>query len=254
MSIPGERIWDIAVASDGKRYVAADAGTLYLLRDEKDSPAQAVATVPDKNVYALATGEKGDIYLATMPRGKVYRLSAGKLTAAYEGEESIASLAVDKAGNLYVGTSPNCTVYRVAVDGTKTKILTGIGTGNRHVLDLLLVRALTYGLVGIIGGELCGRIKYILAGLESKLNIDDDTQLYNQRYIARMMSTQIGINTRYHAPFAVGLISLTPALTSELKPSRRRALCRDQLRRPAARIGRERAVRVPSWRLHRGLR
>jgi GGDEF domain-containing protein len=92
------------------------------------------------------------------------------------------------------------------------------------LLDLILVRTLTYGFVGIIGGEVCGRVKYLLARLNSALNVDEETQLYNQRFVLRILQASIGQHTRYGAPFSIVLVELSPALTSELRPSRRRSI------------------------------
>lgn len=94
------------------------------------------------------------------------------------------------------------------------------------MLELILVRMVAYGMVGIIGGEVCGRIKYLLARLESSSNIDEETQLYNQTYVGRLLTQSLALHARYRTPFSVGLLTLTPALTSELKPARRRSLLR----------------------------
>ncbi len=74
-ALPGTMIWDLAVASDGQRYAACDGGMMYMLRDEDKTPLQVACSVPDKQVYALTSGTHGEVYLATAPRGKVYRLN-----------------------------------------------------------------------------------------------------------------------------------------------------------------------------------
>lgn len=94
------------------------------------------------------------------------------------------------------------------------------------LLYLVIVRTVAYGVVGILGGEVCGRIKYFLASLQSTENLDGETRLYNQAYLARIIASNLGIQSRYKAPFAVVLITLSPALTSELRPSRRHSLLR----------------------------
>ena len=43
-SLPGTKIWDIVVASDGKRYAACDQGTLYLLHDDAQSSVQVACS------------------------------------------------------------------------------------------------------------------------------------------------------------------------------------------------------------------
>ncbi len=96
--------------------------------------------------------------------------------------------------------------------------------------DLLLLIGLhmvTYGFVGIVGGELCGRIKYVLAKLEGGFNIDEETHVYNERFVGQLLESQLAAHSRYRTPFSVGLMTLAPALTSDLRPSRRKSQLRD---------------------------
>ena len=152
-TLPGNSIWDIVIGSDGKRYAACDHGTLYLLSDDKQAPLKVACSVPDKSVYALAAAPNGDIYLATSPCGKVYRLATdGTLSSIFEAKDSVSSLAVDAQGNLYVGTSPSCSVYRVSPDGARQKIMAGVGIGNHHVLALKIVGDTLYAATGPAGG------------------------------------------------------------------------------------------------------
>lgn len=155
-TIPGTVIWDLAVTSSGKRYAAADQGALYVLKDDQQTPLQVACNVPDKSVFVLAAAPAGDLYLATSPRGKVYRLSAdGLLSAVYESKDAVSSLAADAQGNVYVGTSPSCTVVRVSPDGTSTRIMTGYGTGNHHVMSMKVVESALYATTGPAGGIYC---------------------------------------------------------------------------------------------------
>lgn len=94
------------------------------------------------------------------------------------------------------------------------------------LLELIGIRMAAYGFVGIIGGELCGRIKYVLARMESGGNVDEDTALYNEVYIGRLLKNNLAQHLRYKQAFSIVLLTLAPALTSELKPSRRRSLLR----------------------------
>ena len=94
------------------------------------------------------------------------------------------------------------------------------------VAALILVRVLTYGLVGIVGGELCGRIKYIFAKMEDSNAIDDWSQVYNQRFIVRALEASIGQFTRYETDFSLTLIKLSDHLLVELRPSKQRAMVR----------------------------
>jgi len=94
------------------------------------------------------------------------------------------------------------------------------------IAALLAVRVLSYGLVGIVGGELCSRLKYLFARLERSSSVDDWSQVYNQRYITRALETALGQLDRYHSPFSLVLVEMASALTAELRPSRHRMLVR----------------------------
>lgn len=99
--------------------------------------------------------------------------------------------------------------------------------------QLILIHTITYGAVGILGGEMCGRIKYFFVRLENALNIDESSRVYNQRFVARVLRTQLGQHARYGSTFSIGVVMLSPRLTSELRPGKVTALVRtaaDQIR------------------------
>ena len=150
--LPGNEIWELTVANDGKRYAATDGGMVYLIRDDTQAPLQVACGVPDKHVVAMITDGDG-ILLATSPRGKVYRLGKdGLLRSVYEGKGSITSLAVDRAGNLYVGASPNCQVIRITPGGLQQEVMRGMGRGNHHILAMRMVGDDLYVATGPAGG------------------------------------------------------------------------------------------------------
>lgn len=83
------------------------------------------------------------------------------------------------------------------------------------VVGLLVIRMLTYGVVGIAGGELCSRVRYLLARLESTSNIDESTGLFKERFITAMLRSMIGQYERYQKTFSVVTLSLLdPSMTS----------------------------------------
>lgn len=106
------------------------------------------------------------------------------------------------------------------------RIPTLAGDMTLGVSAMVLVRLAAYGLVGVVGGELCGRIKYVFARYDDSSTIDDWSHVYNQRYAARALEQALGRFTRYGEAFSVVVIALSPSLTSELRPSRQRALVR----------------------------
>lgn len=97
---------------------------------------------------------------------------------------------------------------------------------SNDLLVLVVLHMVTYGFVGIVGGEVCGRIKYVLAKLEGGVNIDEDTRVYNERFVGRLLETNLALHARYRLPFSIGLMTLAPALTSDLRPTRRKSMMR----------------------------
>ena len=103
---------------------------------------------------------------------------------------------------------------------------------NLDLSVLLAIRMATYGSVGILGGELCGRIKYFFARIDDSSSIDEWTRVYNHNAISRSLAAAHGQHTRYGNAYSVILLTLAPQLTEELRPSRQRML----LRRVAAHV------------------
>lgn len=68
---------------------------------------------------------------------------------------------------------------------------------------LLLVRAGTYAIVGIGGGEACARIKYAFARSRDDLAIDPATRVYTADFIARVVRSAIAAYRRYGTTFSV---------------------------------------------------
>ena len=156
-TLPVANIWDLAVTSSGKRYAACAGGMVYGLGDDAKTPLHLACSVPDQHIVALTTDVHGNLYLASSPRGRIYRLSAeGKLCAIYEATgktlTAVTSLAVDSDGNVYAGLSPSCSVLRIAPDGVVKQLMTGAGKDNKHVLALALLGDDLYAATGMAGG------------------------------------------------------------------------------------------------------
>jgi len=90
----------------------------------------------------------------------------------------------------------------------------------------ILTRVLSYGLVGIVGGELATRMKYVLAGLEGSSNIDSASGIYNQRAFARLLEGALARFERYGEPFSLVLIDVDSTDAGTQRPSKERALVR----------------------------
>ncbi|MCE5191143.1 MAG: hypothetical protein LLG08_05215 [Actinomycetia bacterium] len=96
----------------------------------------------------------------------------------------------------------------------------------RNVIAMIATRALMYALVGIIGGEFFGRIKYLLARVDRNTMLDEYTHVYNRVYCAQTLKSGLGQFQRYQTPFSLAIVSLSPGLIADLRPSRQRMLLR----------------------------
>lgn len=94
------------------------------------------------------------------------------------------------------------------------------------VTSLVLVRVLSYGLVGIVGGELCGRLCYVIARLENSNSVDEWSQVYNQRFIARALEMAVGQFRRYQTPFCIVTLRIADTIFADLRATRQRSLVR----------------------------
>jgi GGDEF domain-containing protein len=93
-------------------------------------------------------------------------------------------------------------------------------------LLLVLSRIVGYCLVGIVGGEVFGRVKYLFAASKDSGVIDEWSRVYNQRYAAKALEQALARHERYQEPFSVVIVALAPDDTVEPKTGRLRARVR----------------------------
>lgn len=87
-------------------------------------------------------------------------------------------------------------------------------------------RILAFGLLGIVGGEACARIRYSMARLEGGSALDDWSRVFNEKFAHKEISQALGRFRRYGEPFSLVIITLSPSLFLDLKPGRQRTLVR----------------------------
>lgn len=107
----------------------------------------------------------------------------------------------------------------------RVPILNQLGA-TQNLIAMIATRAVTYALVGIVGGEFFGRVKYLFARIDGNAMLDDYTQVYNRVYCAQTLKNGLGQHQRYQTPFSVALLSLAPGLLADLRPSRQRVMLR----------------------------
>ena len=95
-----------------------------------------------------------------------------------------------------------------------------------HALLLLVMRVATYGLVGIVGGEACGRLKHFLTRSSNSETFDEWSRLFNQRYASAALDKALSSYQRFDHAFTVMLVRLAPAVTAEFGPQKVRAIVR----------------------------
>lgn len=94
------------------------------------------------------------------------------------------------------------------------------------VVTLLGTRAVTYAFVGVVGGEIAARIKYVFARLSSDTLIDPLTGVYSPRYAADAIASGVGQWQRYQTQYSIVIVTLAQGVYATLKTARTRALLR----------------------------
>ena len=123
VTTPSTYIWSVASDTEGILYAAAGSPA-RVYRISPGGESRAIFEPTELQVQALVVGKSGEIYAATNPDGKVYKLQRGAsentwTTAVYfdPGTKYIWDLALDPAGNLYVATGDHGEIFRVSPKG-----------------------------------------------------------------------------------------------------------------------------------------
>lgn len=74
--------------------------------------------------------------------------------------------------------------------------------------SLLAVRTLVYVLVGVVGGEMCSRIKYFFLGLEDRTLIDTETGVYGAAHSGALLRQLMEQHRRYGQRFSAAMLEL----------------------------------------------
>jgi GGDEF domain-containing protein len=93
-------------------------------------------------------------------------------------------------------------------------------------LELVLIRMLTFGVVGVLGGELCTRVKYIFASMEDANSLDPETRVFNERFVGRRLLKCLGEHLRYGTEVSVVILTLDPGLYLPLRRGKQRQVLR----------------------------
>jgi diguanylate cyclase (GGDEF)-like protein len=92
-------------------------------------------------------------------------------------------------------------------------------------VGLLVARLSAYGIIGILGGEICVRVRHAFIRLEHEGAFDEWSSLYNQRFFGKQLDVAVSRCERYNEPASVVL--LTISASGQHRASRQHALVRE---------------------------
>jgi WD40 repeat protein len=138
---PATYIWSLAADSNGVVY-AGTGSPARVYRITPDGHSEVMLEPQELQVQALMLSQDGNLFAATNPDGKVYKIDThpsvepplpGGVTRATPGQASWTSsiyfdphtkyiwdMAMDPAGNLFVATGDHGEIFRVAPNGQHT--------------------------------------------------------------------------------------------------------------------------------------
>ena len=115
-------LWTIAVDSKGNLYTAgggSGSGRAKLFAIDPAGKSRTLAELDGLEIHAIAVDASNQVYAATDPDGKVYRIGAdGKPQIFFDPHQKyIWAMAFDRKGDLFVATGDQGEIYRVTPDG-----------------------------------------------------------------------------------------------------------------------------------------
>jgi outer membrane protein assembly factor BamB len=109
-------LWAGAADSKGVLFAGGSGGKLFAI--DGQAKGKTVVELPGGDIYAIAINARDEVFAATAPEGKVYRIVAGKPEVFYDTKTKyVWALRFDRSGALYVATGDPGQIHRVAPDG-----------------------------------------------------------------------------------------------------------------------------------------
>jgi WD40 repeat protein len=130
--LANEHVYAMATDVSGRLLAAVSGTKCRLIRFEagktKGSPEPKTVFEPNdtRYIFAITLDTSGNIYLATGPKGKIYKLDsfAKNAKVIYESrQKNILSLTVGKDGFLYAGTDGHGIIYKIDPRKEATTVL-----------------------------------------------------------------------------------------------------------------------------------
>jgi len=93
--------------------------------------------------------------------------------------------------------------------------------------QLVVAKALVYGILALLCSYMRTQFRYFFVKMEHQDYVDDETQIGNERFLARELNSRINENERYDIPFSVINFTLDEELISSLKKRKGVSVLRD---------------------------
>jgi WD40 repeat protein len=133
VTTPSTYVWSVAADKAGNVYLATGSPAT-VLRVGPDGKTTKIFWSKDLNVQVVHVGPDGEVYAATLPSGKVYKLDPNAAevnddnakvvfdpAATAEKPKYVWDLAFDSGGRLYVAAGGPAGIYRIA-SGSKPEL------------------------------------------------------------------------------------------------------------------------------------
>jgi WD40 repeat protein len=132
LTTPSTYVWSVAADREGNAYLATGTPAT-VLRVSPDGKSTTLFTTRDMSVQTVRVGPDGEVYAATLPSGKVYKLDAhaenkndDSATLVFdpgvtqEKPKYVWDLAFDAQGRVYIATGAPAAIYRLGAGGNAT--------------------------------------------------------------------------------------------------------------------------------------
>jgi hypothetical protein len=156
-------IWSMVEDSKGRLYAAGGSpGKVVRITNDPAKPeveakVETVLTVKELEVHALAVDDKDNVYAASSPDPKIYKIAPDGTSSVFCEPQAkyVWALAWDPAGFLYVATGDKGEIFRVNAKG---EIKLFFNTDELHARSMLLEKRATPNSPLIVGTDPSGLI------------------------------------------------------------------------------------------------
>ena len=156
-------IWSMVEDSKGRLYASGGSpGKVVRITNDPSKPeveakVETVLTVKELEVHALAVDDKDNVYAASSPDPKIYKIAPDGTSSVFCEPKAkyVWALAWDPAGFLYVATGDKGEIFRVNAKG---EIKLFFNTDDLHARSMVLEKRKTPNGPLIVGTDPSGLI------------------------------------------------------------------------------------------------